>query len=153
MIYKKGEMWDALDEADLFLVTTNSTIKKDGSLVMGRGMALQAKNRFKDLDVLAGRVIVKKGLENSIYGILMSFYFAQPNLGLFQSKIHYSDMATANVIQRSANTLRIVVRSLGLKNVHLNFPGIGNGRLDAKYVIPVLEEELDSLPVTIWRKE
>lgn len=43
-------MWTAYDDADLFLITTNSTLKKNGVLVMGRGIARQACDRCPGLD-------------------------------------------------------------------------------------------------------
>jgi hypothetical protein len=41
-----GNMWSAYPQADLFLITTNSTLKNDGCLVMGKGIALEAAQRF-----------------------------------------------------------------------------------------------------------
>ena len=38
-IFKTGNMWTAFDETALFLLTTNSTVKRNGALVMGRGIA------------------------------------------------------------------------------------------------------------------
>ncbi len=52
--FRLGNMWTAYEPADLFLITTNSTIRRDGALVMGRGIARQAKERFPDLDVTLG---------------------------------------------------------------------------------------------------
>ncbi len=46
----RGDMWTAYDDADLFLITTNSTLKKNGVLVMGRGIARQACDRCPGLD-------------------------------------------------------------------------------------------------------
>jgi hypothetical protein len=48
--YKRGDMWSAWDSADLFVITTNSTLRLgDKNLVMGRGIALQAKSAFPAL--------------------------------------------------------------------------------------------------------
>jgi hypothetical protein len=40
--FKIGDMWSAYDNIDLFLITTNVTIKRNGALVMSRGIARQA---------------------------------------------------------------------------------------------------------------
>jgi hypothetical protein len=48
-------MWTAYQSADLFLITTNATITARGALVMGRGIARQAKERFPGLNVALGR--------------------------------------------------------------------------------------------------
>lgn len=52
-----GNMWDSYEVADLFLITTNSTLTRPNKLVMGRGIALQAKERFPGLDTALGRQI------------------------------------------------------------------------------------------------
>ncbi|MCZ7671791.1 MAG: hypothetical protein M5U34_34010 [Chloroflexi bacterium] len=51
-----GNMWIPI-VADLFLITTNSTLTRPNKLVMGRGIALQAKERFPGLDTALGRQI------------------------------------------------------------------------------------------------
>ena len=53
----RGEMWDAYDDADLFLITTNASLKQNGALVMGRGIVRQARDRFLVLDLALGREI------------------------------------------------------------------------------------------------
>ena len=45
--FKTGNMWDSWDDADLFLITTNAVIKVNGELVMGRGIALEARQRCR----------------------------------------------------------------------------------------------------------
>jgi hypothetical protein len=57
-IFKTGDMWTAFDEATLFLLTTNATIKRNGALVMGRGIARQARDRFPGLDAALGKQIL-----------------------------------------------------------------------------------------------
>lgn len=44
----QGDMWSVYDDADLFLITTNSTLKKNGALAMGRGIAQQARAASPD---------------------------------------------------------------------------------------------------------
>jgi hypothetical protein len=44
--FQQGDMWSAYNRANLFLVTTNSTLKRNNALVMGRGIARQARDRF-----------------------------------------------------------------------------------------------------------
>jgi len=43
MRLEQGDMWSVYDRADLFLVTTNSTLTKSGKLVMSAGIARQAR--------------------------------------------------------------------------------------------------------------
>lgn len=158
MKLKQGNMWTAFDEADLFLVTCNSTLRKDGEIVMGRGCALQAKRKFPDLPKAAG-----KWLQNyqhitgdSDYGILIPYATIadasseETKLGLFQVKHHFSQPAKLELIERSVD---IALTSLDpmYQNVHLNFPGIGYGELDYKSVLPIVER-LDNR-FTVWTFE
>ncbi|MCO5205659.1 MAG: hypothetical protein M9928_11545, partial [Anaerolineae bacterium] len=57
--YRQGDMWSAWDSADLFVITTNSTLRADGALVMGRGIARQARNRFPGIAAALGRAIAQ----------------------------------------------------------------------------------------------
>ena len=52
--FRKGNMLAHWKEADLLLITTNSTLKKNGALVMGAGIALTIRDRFKDVAKLLG---------------------------------------------------------------------------------------------------
>lgn len=53
--FRPGNMWTAYAAADLFLISTNSTIRQDGALVMGRGIARQANDAYiKLMDISTG---------------------------------------------------------------------------------------------------
>lgn len=57
MILRKGEMFDSLLFCDVLIVTGNSTLKSNGAVVMGRGAAMQMRDRFKDIDKEFGALI------------------------------------------------------------------------------------------------
>lgn len=57
----RGDMWSAYDGADLFLVTTNGVVTRDGKLVMGAGIARQARDRFPGLDEALGKAALAAG--------------------------------------------------------------------------------------------
>lgn len=149
---KQGDMWSSYDEADLFLVTTNSTLRSDGALVMGRGIALEATRRFPNLQARAGAAIARAGAVSGFYGVLQPYpaHRAEHKLGLFQVKYHWRDKAGLDLIERSAEMLCQLVEETGLQNVHLNFPGIGNGHLPLHQVLPIVEQLPDA--VTVWTK-
>lgn len=44
--FRTGNMWTVWDEVDFFVITTNSTIKQNGAVVMGRGIAKQVRGYF-----------------------------------------------------------------------------------------------------------
>ena len=142
-IFRTGDMWSALPHTDFFIVTTNSFIRKDGALVMGRGIAQQLRDRVPGFDAQAGRWV------QETVGHLGQYYLAiGPTYGLFQVKRHFSDKADFDLIQGSAERLRIVAESLPGHSFALNFPGIGNGGLPYDQVKPLLNDLPDN--VSIW---
>lgn len=46
MIIQYQDLWNYLKLVDALCITTNMFVKLDGSSVMGRGCALEAKNSF-----------------------------------------------------------------------------------------------------------
>lgn len=50
MIVERGNIWDFLGIADAIGITTNGYIRSGGRAVMGRGTALQAKDRYSDIE-------------------------------------------------------------------------------------------------------
>ena len=146
--FETGDMWTAYAAADLFLITTNATITTRGALVMGRGIARQAKERFPGLDVALGRRIQVRCGNQGIYGLLVSPRWPTAKLGAFQVKRHYSQPASLELIRRSTAALCAWCIKHPTATVAVNFPGIGNGRLHREAVLPIIVQ----LPaqVTIW---
>ena len=65
MVLEVGDMWSVFGKTDLFCITTNSFIRKDGQLVMGRGIALATKKRVPNIAKMLGDRI------NGDYGLLI----------------------------------------------------------------------------------
>lgn len=144
--FKYGDMWSAWEAADLFLITTNSYIKKNGALVMGRGIARQARDRFVGLDVALGRSIEHL----SEYYLLVSKDWPRKKLGAFQVKRHYKDKADVELIERATWSLINWMRGKDVQ-VHLNCPGVGNGGLGVKEVGSIIARLPDN--VYVWRRK
>ena len=146
--FQRGDMWAAFATTDLFLITTNSTIRKDGVLVMGRGIARQARERFPGLDAAIGKQILSLCGNEGQYGLLVSPRWPEAKLGAFQVKAHYSQPAGLELIRHSTAMLCAWCAMHPDAQVILNYPGIGNGRLHSKTVLPIIGQ----LPkqVTIW---
>jgi hypothetical protein len=83
-----ADMWTAYQSADLFLITTNATITARGALVMGRGIARQAKERFPDLGVALGKRIQAVWANQGVYGLFVSPRWPAAKLGAFRVKQH-----------------------------------------------------------------
>ncbi|MFQ5418876.1 MAG: hypothetical protein ACE5EY_00795 [Anaerolineae bacterium] len=147
-IFQTGNMWLAYDDADLFVITTNAAIKRNGALVMGRGIARQARNRFPGLDVALGQQILSVCGNQGQYGLLVSPRWPEARLGAFQVKQHYSQPASLELIRHSTAALCAWCIEHPTARVALNFPGIGNGRLRREDVLPIVAQLPDQ--VTIW---
>lgn len=146
--FKRGDMWTAYTATDLFLITTNATITTRGALVMGRGIARQARDRFPGLDAALGKQILSICGNQGQYGLLVSPRWPKARLGAFQVKRHYSQPASLELIRHSTTALCTWCVEHPNTLVHLNFPGIGNGRLRREDVLPIIAQLPDQ--VTIW---
>jgi hypothetical protein len=146
--FQTGDMWTAYQTADLFLITTNSTLRRDGALVMGRGIARQARDRFPRLDKALGQQVLSLCGNQGEYGLLVSPRWPEAKLGTFQVKFHFRQPASLELIQRSTTALHAWCVENPEATVALNFPGIGNGRLPRTAVLPILQQLPDT--VTIW---
>ncbi len=51
----QGNIWEI--PCKFRVITTNGQVRKDGRLVMGKGIALQARERFPGIDVILGDMV------------------------------------------------------------------------------------------------
>jgi len=140
MILEKGDMWSVFGKTDLFLITTNPIVRKDGAVVMGRGIALEAKKRFPKLPYDFG--MGYPGITSTGH---IGVYDGQL-VGFFMVKYHWREEAKLNVIENSVNELCEWISRYD--RVDLNFPGIGNGKLKREDVLPIIEVLPDN--VHVW---
>jgi hypothetical protein len=164
MILEKGDMWSVFGKTDLFVITTNPIIRKDGAVVMGRGIAKQAADRFPELPYDFGKKLIRDTHEQAYVDVL-----APTNTGVigrydnqiilyFMVKKHWREPAELDIIERSVRELRSALHFRGIPGgvptslrVDLNFPGIGNGKLKREDVLPLLEVLPDI--VHVWEYE
>lgn len=150
MILERGNMWDVFGKTDLFLVTTNPIVRKDGAVVMGRGIALQMKTRFPEFPYAFAHDLQRRKDEaefdpdTGVVGV-----FGGQLVGFFMVKTHWRDKADLDVIAKSANALRW--KAANYRRVDLNFPGTGNGKLNREDVLPIISMLPDN--VFIWEKD
>ncbi|MHA1755520.1 MAG: ADP-ribose-binding protein [Promethearchaeota archaeon] len=130
-----GDLWEV--ECDVRVITTNGTVKRNGACVMGRGVALQAKQRFPKLPYELGRLILKYG------NIVLTF--PRYKLVTFPVKWKWFEKADLFLIERSAKQLVKRADTFGFRKIVLPRPGCGNGKRDwEKEVKPILEKILDN---------
>lgn len=163
MIRKHGDMFMHVRDYRTMLATGNATIKTNGALVMGRGAALGMKLRFPGIDLELGKGIQQYNKDNKDYLLYRTrgkrwvgraFY-----PGVLQVKHHYKDAAEPELIKKSLDWMVNRCRRARILNsieendteqflVAINYPGIGNGRLDISEVQDMVEELPDW--VHVW---
>lgn len=147
-VYEHGDMWSVFDTPNtVFVFTANSTVKSNGALVMGRGIALAVRIRLEGIDLALGRIISAQQDPDDFGFVILDYHGKR--IGAFQVKTYYGDSASLQLIRRSADKLgRWSIENLAT-TVHMNFPGIGYGRLYESAVLPMIT----SLPenVHIWK--
>lgn len=154
MILEKGNMWDVFGNTDLFLITTNPIRRKDGALVMGRGIALEAAKKFPHLPYVFGKQVAyderyqdyTDALYPSSCNVVGKFGDQNQKMGYFMVKRHWRLPADLNVIAISTKQLARLAPLVD--RIDLNFPGIGNGRIGRDQVLPIIEGLPDN--VHVW---
>lgn len=130
-----GNIWEL--NCRYRVITTNGVISSTGKAIMGKGIALQARDRYPYVDVILGKLINAHG--NHVY-------FLNDNLISFPTKHHWREKSDIELIKRSAIELVALLKpKLGWDDkVSLPPVGCGNGRLiwkDVKRVIaPILDD-------------
>ena len=116
------------------VIPTNGSVKKNGECVMGRGLALQAKNRFPDLPKRLGGAIQRNG--NRVY------IFENRKLITFPVKHYWWQKADLELIETSAAQLREAIYTSPDELVLIPKVGCGNGGRSWNAVKPILEKEM-----------
>ncbi len=104
--FKIGNMWSVFDYTDLFLVTINSTLTTGRTLVMGAGIAGQAKRRFPGIERAFGKAIKQSCGSFGKYSLLISPRWPTTKLGAFQPKTDWQKPSSLSLIQNSAAMLK-----------------------------------------------
>src|SRR5260221_554562 len=111
MKLRKGDLFKAFFNYDVVLITTNSTIKNDGSLVMGRGAALEIKNRWPGMPRIFGQAIQSREYNIVIpHRVTDENFRPGPWLGAFQVKYHWAEDASLDLIARSVFKLKEIAQ-------------------------------------------
>ena len=135
MIEQTGDIWLAAGFNDWPVITTNGSLRRDGSAVMGRGIALEAAERFPQLPILLGERLKREG--NQV------FIWFQFGLFTFPTKELYHQPSPIELIENGCKTLVNMVEHYRIKSdVMLPRLGCGNGRLKWKQVRPIVEKYL-----------
>lgn len=142
-------MWNVWGDTSLFLITTNPIVNAAGELVMGRGIAKEFKSRFPEGPKIFARTLqAYKDLQagHNVGMVRNEQIFGKQQCGWFMTKDHWYNEARLDIIERSVSELNTMAPMF--LSIDLNFPGIGNGRLDRKDVLPIIERLPNN--VRVW---
>jgi hypothetical protein len=144
MLEAKGNIWYL--DGDALCITTNGFVKKDGTCVMGRGIAKEAAGLRPELPAILGSLIQSKG--NHVHVLDYDSHYRQWVLS-FPVKHNWFEKADIKLIKRSAEELVVKADELEWERVLLPRPGCGNGKLNWEEVKAVLEPILDDRFVAV----
>lgn len=145
MIEKKVNIFDEIKNPDhlnkliLLLITTNGVVKNNGDLVMGAGLAKEAVNKFKELNLpkILGIRVSKNGNIPSVINT------NNPLLKLisFPTKNNWKDNSKISLIENSMKHLVNIIYHENFKNyiIITGRPGCSLGGLNWDLVKKVLQ--------------
>lgn len=126
---------------DIYLFTGNPIIKSDGGIVMGRGAAKQVRDTYPGIAQAFGRAI-----RHHTDPTLLFVKLAEGKIiGWLKVKEHWARSATVELIQRSVYALTAQAVANPDLTFHVNYPGIGNGKLTEADVSPLLTQLPDNV--------
>ena len=141
MKFVQGNIWLAPLPV-IIVVTTNSQLDKNGYLVMGAGIALEAKQKIPNIAADAGKIVEKFGRKYGFQSLRHGRVPGKPGYGIFQTKMSWAGDASLDLVEYSASMLAPYAQYNADIPIRLNYPGIGLGRLAKEQVRPVLEKYL-----------
>jgi hypothetical protein len=122
-----GDLWERYDAGAWACITTNGDVNTRWQAIMGRGVALQAKQRLPALPRVLGQKLLEQG--NAVY------WFPEWRLFTFPTKHSWRDRnSDIQLIANSVLQLAAVLRGLevvgyDLREIVLPRPGCGAGGL------------------------
>ena len=139
-----GNLWDY--PADIRVITTNGAVKKNGAVVMGRGCARQARDKYPGLDKKLGDLVTMHGNR--------AFRIVGTDIATLPVKTHWKNPAEIPLIVRSCMQLMQMADKFGWESIVVPRPGCGNGQLSWNHVKPSVEGVLDDrFTVITYNKE
>jgi hypothetical protein len=137
-------IFDLASRADAICITTNGNIKADGSAVMGRGIALQAKRLFPGIQHYLSDHLRRLGNRPG-------FIWNNPCIVSFPTKDNWYDKSSLDLIEQSAFYLSEMIRINRWTKVAITKPGCANGRLNWQDVEPIIEKHLPNVYVCDYK--
>ena len=143
-----GDIWDFHEKGHWIVITTNGDVRANGEAVMGKGIALQAKQRYPGLAYNLGQEILETG--NCLH------HWGEKALLFFPTKHSWREDSDLDLIEKSTKELVDFfdkVISGYPTPIYLVRPGCSSGGLNWKDVKPILYKYLDDRFVVVERGE
>lgn len=140
-----GDIW-RWPGADARVVTTNGDIKKDGTAVMGKGVALEAKKLFPGVEAKLATLLTENGNHVQVLGTNDRF-----SLVAFPTKHHWNENSSLSLIIQSCKEIKDLADKYSWNRVVLPRPGCGNGGLKWEKVKPHIKDILDDRFYVVYR--
>lgn len=135
--YTKGDLFEAQTEA---IVNTVNTVG-----VMGKGIALQFKQRFPDNYIIYKKACDDKELETGQLLITESNSLFFKYIINFPTKAHWRNPSKYEYIEQGIDTLIEEIQKRDIKSVALPPLGAGNGKLEWEKVKEILNDKLSNV--------
>ena len=119
----------------------NSYINRRGELVMGRGLAHQIKQQIP-------KIAYRLGAKIKHLGKYLMVKDDNTNIFVFQVKYHYKSQADLELIKESLYQIKELAHKNPNTIIHINYPGIGFGKLKITEVEPIINQT--GLPNNVW---
>jgi O-acetyl-ADP-ribose deacetylase (regulator of RNase III) len=150
-----GDIWTI--ECDFLCITTNGVVKRNGELVMGKGIAKEAATRFPGIATELGTLVMCSGNHVYVAWHCGSLYKAGSLLS-FPTKHDFRHKSDLALIEQSCVELRSLMEHYKNRlkkdvTVVLPRPGCGCGGLDwEKDVKQILEKHFPENNVIVCQK-
>lgn len=145
MMEVTGDLWSY--PADAMVIPTNGSVRKDGTAIMGAGVAKEAARRWPDLPDRLGQDIREEGVRVAV--LLQDDVYVVA----FPTKISPWQKSRLDLIETGARDLAKLSsrRWTNWETVVLPRVGCGLGGLDWEDVKPVLSRYLDDRFVAVTK--
>jgi hypothetical protein len=138
MIETIGDLWEEHAAGAWVAVTTNGDVNKKGFAVMGRGVALQAAQRYPTLPIQLGDAL-RAGNQVHVFPAL--------RIVTLPTKHHWRDAADLGLIERSLEQLVRWLDTVPVPRIVVPRPGCGSGGLQWRDVEPLMRHLDDRIEV------
>jgi hypothetical protein len=144
MLEKVGNIWERHLAGHWIIIPTNGTLNSTGHAVMGKGLALELKQRYTLIPTILGDEIRRHG--NNVY------FFPVYKVICFPTKDHYEDDSKVTLIEKGARQLADAFELFD-GPFYLPRLGCGEGNLDwERHVRPILSAWLDDKYIVLTKE-